>query len=212
MDDHLVGPALGEEMRRGVGLVVQGFLVCILLSGCLLNPDPSVAISMEPSSGYSPLFVHLEARTADMSSNSVSVQWEFGDGTSATGSIIDHQFTGTGLISVRLIVTDAEGRQTVVNDTVRLLNRIPHAQFTYQPNPAPTHHPIQFDASKSYDPDGEIISYHWDFGDGGTAEGTIVEHEFQTPSIEYRVMLTVTDDGGDENTMYRDLELIGCDH
>ena len=167
---------------------------------------------MEPSSGYSPLLVHLEARTSDVTSNPVSVQWEFGDGTSATGSIIDHEFTGTGTVSVRLIVTDAGGKQTVVNSAVRLLNRIPHAQFTFQPNPAPTHHPIQFDASESYDPDGEIISYHWDFGDGGTAEGPVVEHEFQTPSIEYRAVLTVTDDSGDENTMYRLVELIGCDH
>lgn len=200
-------------MRRCACLMMQTLMLAILLSGCFLaDQGPVVTVSIEPSSGYSPLLVRLEAHTSDMSSNPVSVQWEFSDGTSATASIIDHEFTGKGMITVRLVVTDEQGRQTVVDAAVRLLNRIPHAQFTYQPNPAPTHHPVRFDASDSYDPDGEIVSYHWDFGDGSTAVGHIAEHEFQTPSIEYRVVLTVTDDDGDDNHMYRDIELIGCDH
>ena len=199
-------------MRRGVGLAMQLLVGCILLSGCLLNPDPIVAISMEPSSGYSPLLVQLEAHTADETSSPLAYEWLFGDGTSAMGSVVSHEFTGTDAISVLLTLTDAQGQQTVVNDAVHLLNRIPHAQFTFQPNPAPTHHPIRFDASESFDPDGEIVSYHWDFGDGDTAAGSVVDHEFETPSIDYRIVLTVTDDRGAENSMYRELELIGCDH
>src|SRR5207237_2551289 len=31
--------------------------------------------------------------------------------------------------------------------------------------------PIQFNGSSSYDPDGSIVSYSWNFGDGGTASG-----------------------------------------
>ena len=199
-------------MRRA--LVIGSLLVvgCALLSGCVATRDPIVVMSVEPSSGYSPLLVHLEAQALDAASTPPSYEWAFGDGTSANGASIDREFTGNTTILVHLTVTDAEGRQTVVNDAVRLLNRIPHAQFTFQPNPAPTHHPIQFDASDSFDPDGEIVSYYWDFGDGSTAIGPVVEHEFEASNINYHVVLTVTDDSGDENSTYRDLELIGCDH
>ena len=200
-------------MRRFVGLVLLALGSSVLLGGCFLAPpSPVVSMSIDPSSGYGPLIVHLEATIVSGMSDPASYIWEFGDGTSASGSAVDHEFTGTGLVSVRLIATDSLGQQTVTEGVIRLLNRLPHAQFTYAPNPAPTHHPVQFDASGSFDPDGEIVSYHWDFGDGSTAEGPIVEHEFQTPSIEYRVVLTVTDDLGDENAMYRIIELIGCDH
>jgi len=37
---------------------------------------------------------------------------------------------------------------------------------------------IEFDASKSYDPDGEIVTYYWDFGDGETLEGNKVRHSY----------------------------------
>jgi len=52
-----------------------------------------------------------------------------------------------------------------------------------------------FDASSSYDIDGEIVSCSWDFGDGTTATGTTVMHSYST-SGEYMVTLTITDDDG----------------
>jgi PKD repeat protein len=203
---------LESNVKKLSGCLLLMVTVSVLLVGCRIDRNPVALIAMEPSSGYSPLLVHFEAHTSDATSASLSYEWAFGDGTTAIGSIVDHEFTGTGQISIRLTVTDAEGLQTVVNDAVRLLNRIPHAQFTSQPNPAPTHHPIQFDASDSFDPDGEIVSYRWDFGDGDTAVGSVIEHEFEASDIDYRVVLTLTDDSGDVNSTYRDLELIGCDH
>lgn len=49
----------------------------------------------------------------------------------------------------------------------------------------------------SQDPDGEIVSYHWDFGDGESVTSTFADtsHRFLA-SGEYLVTLTVTDDGG----------------
>jgi len=38
---------------------------------------------------------------------------------------------------------------------------------------------IEFDASESYDSDGEIISYVWNFMDGETVEGKTVSHTFE---------------------------------
>lgn len=128
-------------MRRSIGLIVQMLVCGVLLGGCFLtDPDPAVTMSIEPSAGYSPLPVHVEAHATD--ADNLSYTWDFGDETMAIGREADHTFAGVGAISVRLIVTDAQGGQTVSNGAVRLLNRLPYARFTYQPNPAPTHHPI----------------------------------------------------------------------
>jgi len=57
---------------------------------------------------------------------------------------------------------------------------------------------VHFDASGSYDPDGYISSYKWDFGDGDTAAGAIADHVFKEGT--YTVKLTVTDNGGFSDT------------
>ena len=187
-------------------------VACLLLSGCLAAPDAPLTISLYPASGYSPLEVRVEAHGADEHWEPLTYAWVFGDGTVASGPVADHVFEGKGAVGVRLTVTDAQGRQSTAEATVQLLNRLPHAAFTYQPYQPPTHQPVRFNAAGSYDPDGEIVSYAWDFGDGATAQGMAVEHAFETPGLSYRVVLTVTDDSGDANEMYRWVEPIGCDH
>lgn len=53
---------------------------------------------------------------------------------------------------------------------------------------------IEFDASESYDEDGEIISYRWDFGDDQTLPGEIVEHSYKFQgefNIDYPIVFPV---------------------
>lgn len=74
-------------------------------------------------------------------------------------------------------------------------NQIPVASFTFalKGNDEPL--AVVFDASASQDPDGNIASQIWQFGDGQTAEGVQVEHVY--PQFgEFSVTLTVTDDRG----------------
>ncbi|WP_020576111.1 PKD domain-containing protein [Actinopolymorpha alba] len=53
----------------------------------------------------------------------------------------------------------------------------------------------EFGSAGSYDPDGTIASYAWDFGDGATASGPTASHTYPA-SGTYPVRLTVTDDDG----------------
>jgi len=52
---------------------------------------------------------------------------------------------------------------------------------------------ITFNGSDSYDTDGNIVSYDWDFGDSSMGSGITVDHSFTSPGV-YDVCLTVTDD------------------
>jgi len=54
---------------------------------------------------------------------------------------------------------------------------------------------VTFNASESYDPDGYIVDYQWDFGDSTTSEGKIVSHKFNKPDV-YLVTLRVRDNSG----------------
>jgi PKD repeat protein len=54
---------------------------------------------------------------------------------------------------------------------------------------------VTFDGSGSYDPDGTVVDYMWDFGDGVTGEDEIASHIFQSIGT-YEVTLVVTDNEG----------------
>lgn len=58
---------------------------------------------------------------------------------------------------------------------------------------------VTFMALASYDPDGEIVRYRWDLGDGESAQGRIAIHFFKE-ARDYTVTLTVTDSRGASNT------------
>jgi len=70
-------------------------------------------------------------------------------------------------------------------------NQPPVASFTYGCSGLT----CDFDASASYDPDGSIVSYAWNFGDESTGGVETTSHTYAAEGI-YTVLLTVTDDGG----------------
>ena len=52
---------------------------------------------------------------------------------------------------------------------------------------------VMFDATSSHDPDGEILAYLWDFGDGTVDSGPLASHTYDTEG-SFAVTLQVTDD------------------
>lgn len=85
-----------------------------------------------------------------------------------------------------------------------LLNEPPVAEFTATPPAGLVPLTVSFDASPSSDPDGQIVSYHWEFGDGNTGSGVSVSHTFGAMGV-YSVELTVRDDGGYSDTTSNDI-------
>ena len=63
----------------------------------------------------------------------------------------------------------------------------------------PTPFKIHYDASSSRDPDGTIVSYSWDFGDGTQGSGPVIDHQFPGPGA-WSISLIVADDLGGTST------------
>jgi len=74
-------------------------------------------------------------------------------------------------------------------------NYVPHAQFEAVFDPMLPAYSVIYDGSSSYDYDGSIIAYHWDFGDGGYGTGTTTTHQYSEFGT-YQVQLTVLDNNG----------------
>ncbi len=90
---------------------------------------------------------------------------------------------------------------TVVEGTITLLpdvNEPPLAAFEFFPESPSTRDTIQF-TDTSTDPDGEIVAWQWDFGDGTTSTQQNPTHRYEEGGV-YTVTLTVTDDRGGEST------------
>ena len=87
-------------------------------------------------------------------------------------------------------------------------NQAPTAGFTASATSGEAPLTITFDAGLSNDPDGDPLSYRWDFGDGSTGSGASVTHTFvKAGSIS--VTLTVTDGGGLSDTATQQINLRG---
>jgi hypothetical protein len=77
-------------------------------------------------------------------------------------------------------------------------NQDPVASFTYAPSDPVAGETITFDASDSYDPDGSIVSYEWDWISDGDVDATgVTADRVYTSSGQRTVTLVVTDDGED---------------
>ena len=79
------------------------------------------------------------------------------------------------------------------------INQPPVAAATATPASGYAPLAVTLDGSSSYDPDGAIASYAWNFGDGTTGSGAKVTHTY-TAVRTYTAVLTVTDNGGAKST------------
>ncbi len=62
--------------------------------------------------------------------------------------------------------------------------------------PASGEPPLRVDLmAQASDPDGRVVSYAWDFGDGNRGEGAQTSHTYERPG-RYAARVTVTDDDG----------------
>jgi hypothetical protein len=80
-------------------------------------------------------------------------------------------------------------------------NHIPVAEAALWPSWTSTDTPVTFSAEGSFDPDGDPLTYTWDFGDGNSpTSGSELTYAFGAPGF-YTVTLTVSDESGDSDSV-----------
>jgi len=163
------------------------------------NPSPGQSVAFDASESFTPV------------GDIASYMWDFGDNSTfeTTENRTAHTFFLSGLYSVNLTVTDSNGLTGSAAQDV-LVGAVPYVNFTFTPLEPLFTDQVTFNASESFDRDGNITSYVWDFGDGSnetitnvdgnvTAENATAAHYFLHRGVFF-VNLTVFDNNGLFNT------------
>ena len=164
---------------------------------------PSASFTSSPSSPEVGQTVAFDASgSSDPDGTITTYSWNFGDGATATGITTTHSYSSAGTYTVTLTVTDNDELTGTTTKTITVAPhgiepQAPSASFTSSPHSPEVGETVSFDASGSSDPDGTIVNYIWDFGDGNTGAGKTAAHSYDSEGT-YTVTLTVEDN--DENT------------
>ena len=165
-------------------------------------PEAKIVTDPSPPSGNIPLTVTFDASTSTDNRAIASYLWNFGDGKTSTSIVVSHTYKIPGSYPVTLTVTDYFDNQDIATVTVAAGDSAgPAAAITTIPDPPyAVDQNITFDGTDSA-VSGDcgcgttIVSYEWDFDDGETDSGSIVNHSYDTTGT-YNVTLTVTDSNG----------------
>ncbi|MBI3320514.1 MAG: PKD domain-containing protein [Candidatus Omnitrophica bacterium] len=153
------------------------------------------AIAMCSRDAQAPLEARFNgSRSSDPDRDTLSSRWDFGDGASAEGLMVSHTYRRGGRYTATLTVDDGTGTACSAS-TATVPVQANHAPLVTPGAPVAIcpQEPMTLDAThNASDPDGDSLSYRWDFGDGQTATGATVQHRYET-SGTYRVRLTADD-------------------
>ncbi|WP_147108755.1 PKD domain-containing protein [Tateyamaria sp. syn59] len=139
------------------------------------------------------------AGSADADGDALIYTWDFGDGSPPrTGQKITHVYPRPGTFPVTLRVDDGTGlsNATAIDATTVVVNARPMAEAGGN-RAVCSGQTILFDASNSIDPDGGLLLYQWDFGDGTTSDLVNPTKIYETPGA-YPVTLSVRNGKGTE--------------
>jgi PKD repeat protein len=169
---------------------------------------PHAAFTWSPQKPQTNEVVVFNASTSTPDGGTITeYEWNFGDDniTKTSNPIITHVYHNFGNYTVKLKVTDSDGKTDTVSHIITVRGH-PHAAFTYYPINPKVNEDIIFNGSESTPDGGYIISYTWDFDDGKKGEGVIVTHNYTEPGT-YMVTLNITDSEGKWDTETKIIEV-----
>jgi PKD repeat protein len=189
---------------QAANYVVQ--LVATSQNGCTdtLQKDIRISNKANPSFSVSPAVSCINSNiqftstsTVNQGDSIIAISWNFGDSPLVfTGNPVIHQYNNPGTYTVTLTVKTYSDCDTTFTANVTVIES-PVANFTFQN--------VCLDSAMTFinqssTPAGTTIdSILWDFGDGNTASGAVVNHTYQSAGA-YTVTLTVINSAGCTNT------------
>ncbi|WP_200343556.1 PKD domain-containing protein [Halochromatium glycolicum] len=221
---------LGDDISMTVGRDGTEFLLHELRDGIVIfAPNADTAIDIDDGlqtatlerdgflhltpADLPPLDVHRIRTTKPVVIQTLGRANSYNDlGTYLGGVSARHWYTGVGTYDLSLVAIDnAEQESVAAFTTVQVTQGEPPVPDIAAPAEADEgtavggRWPVHFDATGSTD-DSEIIRFQWDFGDGATATGAVVDHEY-TAVGEYDVTLTTTDRAGQQTSTTRTIDV-----
>ncbi len=160
-----------------------------------------VAVVNGPYAGTEGIAVTFDSSGSnDPEGSTLSYRWDFGDGTSSGDRNPSHIYQAGGVYTVSLVVNDGllDSSAAATTASIEEVNESPVAAPGAD-RTVTTGEVVTFNGSGSRDPDGTIVSYFWDFGDGTTGSGVSPSHTYASAG-EYHVSLLVTDNQGGTGT------------
>ena len=163
-----------------------------------VNSTPKADISADEIACVSESVKFDGASSSDPDGDKLGYTWDFGDGTTGSGAAAKHKYEEGGLYKATLFVDDGKGSECSGSTKTHYVNvNTPPVAEAGPDLLICVTDEVEFDASKSYDPDDDSLTFSWDFGDGTTAQGPKVKHGYKDIGI-YKVTLSVKDDSGTE--------------
>jgi PKD domain len=113
---------------------------------------------------------------------------------------------GLWSLVVNALDTATPPNQGTATRAINLQDTPPVALFTSSNPPILTLAPVLFNATTSYDPDGTIVTYSWNFGDGTTGNGQVTSHSYNTAG-PFTATLIVTDNSGSTSSAFSQITI-----
>ncbi len=164
-----------------------------------ITDAPEVDFTFTPACMYEPVSFTITDLT-----NLDQYFWDFGDGHTSQQPDPENTYDSPGDYQVTLTVQTTDGCTATQTQTVTV-NPLPQAGFEYS-EPTCVGDTIFF-LNLSNSPNGAIVKWEWDFGDGNTEtilapNGGNTSHVYANDQ-SYDVTLTVTDSDSCQNTVTR---------
>ncbi|MBN9482918.1 MAG: hypothetical protein BGO70_08575 [Bacteroidetes bacterium 43-93] len=153
---------------------------------------PVANFSANVTTGCSPIVTNF----TDLSTNSpTSWYWDLGNGTTSTLQNPSTTYFTAGTYAVKLVVTNASGRDSVTKTNYITVAPTPIVSFTADSTPSCTL-PRTVTFSNTSSPGGSgTTTYLWDFGDGTTSTAQNPSKTYTTGG-NYTITLLVTNGNG----------------
>ncbi len=158
------------------------------------NTPPTASFSYTPDIPYTSDIIFFEDESIDNDGMLISWSWGFGDGNISYEQKPTHSYNENGNYTVCLTVEDDDGETDTYCEAIWIRNIPPYPDFMHVPKYPNANETINF-TDISFDLDGYIVSWNWNFGDGNTSTEQNPSHIYDSPRL-YPVRLNVTDNDG----------------
>ncbi len=194
-----------------VKLVITNIFGC---SDSIIMPDhvityqrPSASFTLSDVDGCAPSTISMSSTSMANGAPLASYRWNFGNGITSTGANTSYFYTLPGTYDVTLVARDQNGCRDTAVQTVEIYDN-PQAEFMANITQGCAIENITFtDLSTPVVP---ILSWEWEFGDGGTGAGNNPTYAYLNDGI-YDVSLTITDINGCQDSITK-AQYIELDH